>query len=263
MERTHLARHDLDWLPPSMKAVRWTVAGTIWTALGGATAATLAFAKVHPYVYGKGLWALIAGGYYAGDRAARAVLRRRLHKLARGAIDLARLAREQDGELVHVRGTVRAKQQVEPLLGGDGGVYRRAVLVIAGTRLVHEAAIDFSLVDATGEPVTVLADGARLLADEPKRRALVSDEVRRVAALPLPAAPAARVQQWLEREARGKRTGGVEGGEVLLRDGDAVQVVGYKTRVVDPTVASRLERDTPMRATLRSGAELPLLIAPA
>jgi hypothetical protein len=38
-------------------------------------------------------------------------------------------------------------------------------------------------------------------------------------------------------------------------------VVGYKARVVDQTVASRLARDTPMRASLRSGRLLPLLIS--
>ncbi len=93
LDRTILARHDLDWLPPSMKAVRWSVAGGIWTAIGGAAVATFVFGKFQPYIYGKGIAALIAGGYYAGDKAARAVLRRRLHKLARGAVDLARLSR--------------------------------------------------------------------------------------------------------------------------------------------------------------------------
>ncbi len=54
----------------------------------------------------------------------------------------------------------------------------------------------------------------------------------------------------------------VDASEILLRDGDLVEVVGYKSRTVDPRVQSRLERDTPMRATLRTGRELPLLISP-
>src|SRR5689334_2926354 len=99
MERTHLARHDLDWLPPSMKAVRWTVAGAIWAGLGAAAVATITLGKIQPYFWGKGIALLGASGYYAGDRVARGVLRRRLGRLARGAVDLARLAREQDGEL--------------------------------------------------------------------------------------------------------------------------------------------------------------------
>jgi hypothetical protein len=48
---------------------------------------------------------------------------------------------------------------------------------------------------------------------------------------------------------------------VLLRNGDEVEVVGYKARRVDPTVAT-LSRQTPMRASLRSGKQLPLLILP-
>ena len=51
-------------------------------------------------------------------------------------------------------------------------------------------------------------------------------------------------------------------GEFVLRDGDAIEIVGYKSRTVDPTVATRLERDTPFRATLKGGRNLPLLIAP-
>ncbi|HEX6838267.1 MAG TPA: dihydroxy-acid dehydratase, partial [Polyangia bacterium] len=48
----------------------------------------------------------------------------------------------------------------------------------------------------------------------------------------------------------------------ILRDGDVVEIVGYKSRTVDPTVATRLERDTPFRATLKGGRNLPLIIAP-
>ena len=41
--------------------------------------------------------------------------------------------------------------------------------------------------------------------------------------------------------------------EFTLRDGDSVEILGYKSRTIDPTVATRLERDTPFRATLRGG----------
>jgi hypothetical protein len=50
--------------------------------------------------------------------------------------------------------------------------------------------------------------------------------------------------------------------ETLLRDGDSVEIVGYKSRVVDPRFASRLAREEPYRATLRGGQALPLLISP-
>jgi hypothetical protein len=262
LERTHLGRDDLDWLPPSWKAVRWTVAGSIWTGLGVATAATIAFGKIQPYFYGKAIAALAAGGFYAGDRVARAALRRRLSKLARGAIDLQRLSREADGELIHVRGRVHARATVPGLVTGGAAVYRRMLFTIGGVRLVHEAAVDFSLVDGSGEAVTVLAADARLLAPEPRLKRLEHSVVEQLGLLPLPPGSRAELTRWNERRARGKRVQAIEGGEVLLTDGAAVEVVGYKTRIVDPSVASRLERDTPMRATLRSGRELPLIISP-
>lgn len=261
MERTHLGRNDLDWLPPSMKAVRWTVAGTLWAGLAAATVATIAAAKIQPYFWGKGVAMLAAGGYYAGDRAARAVLRRRLAKLARGAVDLRGLAREEDGELLHVRGKVRARQTLAALLDGRPAVYRRLTVFGAGQRVVHEAAVDFSIVDESGEAAIVLTDGARLLAPEPRRVRLDADAVARLAALPLPPGPGQYVAHWLDRHAAGKRVAKIEAGEVLLTDGAAVEIVGYKTRLVDQTVQSRLERDLPTRATLRSGRDLPLLLS--
>jgi hypothetical protein len=48
----------------------------------------------------------------------------------------------------------------------------------------------------------------------------------------------------------------------LVCPGDEVEIVGYKTRTIDPTLAGRLPREAPLRATLRSGRELPLLVAP-
>src|SRR5437870_9587072 len=104
LERTLRARHDLDWLPPSFKVIRWSVAGTLWGGMAGLVGALAFIGKGGFYIfYGKGLAVLFAGGYYAGDRAAKAVLRRRLAKLARGQLDLTRLQSAADGELVHVR----------------------------------------------------------------------------------------------------------------------------------------------------------------
>jgi len=44
------------------------------------------------------------------------------------------------------------------------------------------------------------------------------------------------------------------GSEQLLRDGDTVEVVGYRARTVDPTMAARLPRETPIRAALQGAA---------
>jgi len=262
LERTVRAKHDLDWLPPSFRAIRWAVAGTIWTGIGALLTALLMFAKHGFYFYGKGIAVLFAGGYVAGDRAAKAVLRGRLGKLAHGQVDLARLKQEADGELVHVRGRVKARETVGALLGDQEarGVYRRVVFSVGTDRWVHEAAVDFQLVDEQGERVMVEVEGARLVTADPKRRRIEGERAREVFELTLD--PALRTRPDGSVRVGRADKGVIVAGEILLQDGDEVEVVGYKSRSVDPSIESRLERDTPMRATLRAGRELPLIVSP-
>jgi hypothetical protein len=167
-------------------------------------------------------------------------------------VNLARLAQEPDGALVHVRGHVRAVQTLPGLMAPLPAVYRRLAFSAYGKGFFHEAAVDFMLVNPNGEAIAVHVDGARLLAPVPPLRALVGDEIDRVDRLPF--APLVGLKQTRAKDLRG--------GEMLLQDGAAVEVIGYKSRIVDPTVSARLERETPMRAVLRSGRQLPLLIAP-
>jgi hypothetical protein len=228
----------------------------MWTGLIGGVVALSVVAHVQLFVFGKGLAVLAAGGYVAGDRAARGVLRGRLRKLAHGAVDLSRLPAEADGELVHVTGKVRA-------LGGSQGVYQRMVFSFDGaTRVVHETAQDFWLV-GQGEPVLVDVGEARLLADGKQQsidgtlpRALELETLAR------PLLTDRTLQHRDQRRQKGKRIGAVRVSEYVLRDGDDVEIVGYKSRTIDPTVAMRMERETPFRATLRGGKALPLLIVP-
>jgi hypothetical protein len=287
LERTHLATHDLDWLPPSYRAVRWTVAGAVWTGIFGAVGALLAFTKFQAIVYGKGLAALAAGGYFAGDRAARAVLRGRLRKLAEGEVDLSRLPAEPDGELVHVEGRIRARETVPAVLTESAVVWRRVAFTIGETRLVHEAAVDFQLVAdderafasdqqstallgpsgraaRDSEAVIIEVGQARLLAADGKARwyAADSSQATFLEQLPLPPELQRTMQRRAQQRARNRKLPRMRAAELCLRDGDAVEILGYKSRVVDPTVATRLERETPFRATLRGGKLLPLLIAP-
>lgn len=258
LERTHLLRNDLDWLPGWLKALRWTVAGAVWTGLFGGVAALTALAHVQVIFFGKGLAALAVGGVYAGDRAARSVLKRRLARLAHGDVNLARLKQEPDGELVHLVGKVRARGELP-----TGGVFRRRVFSLGELRLVHEQAVDFALADDQGELVLLQADGARLIVADPKLTAVPTETAQELLSLPLPRAASRAVDRWRTRLAAGKKVQAVRAGVVVLREGQKVEVVGYKTRAVDSSVADRLERDTPLRATLKSGKELPLLISPS
>jgi hypothetical protein len=263
VQRTHLGKRDLDWLPPSFKAVRWTTAGVVWTGMAALTAASF-WSGSGDAVAGMGK-SLIVAGYYAGDRAARAVLRMRLAKLARGQVELARLRNEADGELLHVRGRVRARTTLNGLLSGEPGVvYRRARFHLRHTLVIHEAAVDFDLVDERNESIIVQVEGSRLVGPEPRARRFsgAGAHVDRILALPLPPESGRWIKERQKRIDKGKKPVWFKAAEYLMRDGDELDVLGYKSRVVDASVESRLERDTPMRATLRAGRELPLILAP-
>jgi hypothetical protein len=209
---------------------------------------------------------LFVGGIYIGDRTARSIMRRRLAKLARGQVELSHLQHQADGDLVHVRGRVRARQHLTGVLDASAqAVYRRVLMQFGEVRVVHEAAVDFEMVDDRGESIIVETEGARIVAPELKLRQLpyLAPETDRMLALPLPD----KTRPWqalrAKKLARGKNPPMANAAEYLLREGDEVEVVGFKNRTVDVTVESRLARDTPLRATLRAGRELPLILSPA
>ena len=109
--------------------------------------------------------------------------------------------------------------------------------------------------------MTVQVDGARLLVRDPKLVPAPYEVLPQLLDLALPDRFGQALARSVERRDKGKRHEWVRAGEVLLQDGDLVEIVGYKTRVADQSVQV-LERETPMRAVLRSGRELPLLISP-
>ena len=261
LDRSQRAKNDLDWLPPSFKAVRWAVAGTVWTGITGALVALIAVAKHGFWFYGKGFALLFAGGYYAGDQAARAVLRRRLKALAHGDVELGKLAQEPDGELVHVRGVVRAREQIAAVLSPRQAVLHRVVFSVGGERWVHESGHDFLLRVADGEDVLIEVSEARIVAPEPKRKKVEGELARAVFELSLEPQYRNIAPDDIMHVSRTDK-GAVLAGEVVICEGDEVEIVGYKSRSIDPTVAIRMERDTPERVTLRAGKALPLLIAP-
>lgn len=252
MQRTHLLAEDLDWMPRELKLGRWSVTGASWAgsvAAAGALTVASAGMLVH-------LAALTgAAGVYAGGRLGRAFMLRRLERLARGRLDLVRVGQLEEGELAHVAGKVAAAETVSGVLHGVRGVYRRLVFRWRGRRYVHEAAVDFDVVDASGARVKIEVDDARLLLSTRKDTASYPPSL--FAGPDLPPSLRAVLGDDL-------RTGGraVEAVEFVLQPGTAVQVVGYKTETVDPTLGTRVGHDVPMRSALRSG-RVPLLITPA
>ena len=261
MRRLLLAKHDLDWLPKRYRYVRGAVMGGVWTVIGGSLVAATLWGA-HVFVMGKGLVFIGTGGQLLADRVAKRIVRGRLGKLASGDVDLARLSNSEDGDLVHLRGTVRAHEQVPSLLGGAPGVYRRVRASFAEVQAIEERAVDFQLVDTDGNAIGIEAEGARWLVDDAKQMKLIDADVLG----PFDDLEPARkfLERRRERLARKKRLWGTHqasAAEVMLRAGDEVEVVGYKSRKVDLSMGDRMFRETPMRATLRAGKDLPLIIS--
>ena len=173
-------------------------------------------------------------------------------RIADAPLPLGELRDQAEGTRVHVRGRVKAVEVLEGVLSGTRGVFRRLIFERRG-RWVHEAAVDFELVDERGEHIHVEAAGGRLLAPTwesmpypkaiwtgPRISPSLADAVRKLA---------------LDRRAE------VPAVEFVLRDGDLVDVVGVKSRVVDPTGDPSLYREPPTRAAVRSAQSRPLVVA--
>jgi hypothetical protein len=258
VRRNHLAKDDLDWLPERYRLLRGAIVSAVWTGIGGSFLALMWGA--HFIIFGKMFFALVPAGYWAGDRASKGIIRSRLSKLARGKVDLARLSNEDDGELVHIRGRVRATSTIDGLISSEPGVYRRTKVRFGDVDIIDEEAVDFHLVDDAGSAVAIEVEGARLVVHDPKLgRTAFPDRL-----LPLAQHPSARrmVLRYQQLTARGRRAQlAVAASETMLRTGDEVEAVGYKSRKVDLTIVDRMARETPMRATLRAGKDLPLILS--
>jgi len=245
MERTHRLRADRAWLPTGVRRSTQLVTGAVWAGTGAAIAGILAVTPL-ALVLWKGFLLGGAGAALVGDRAGRAMLRRQIARMTRGELALADVDTRPEGELVVVRGTIEADTTLRGLLVDVEGVYRRLTVAAGGT-WVHEAAVDFTLVDERGDRILIQAAGARWLVPP---RELVTYPAARLAAEHVPKRVRALVRSRTE----------VEATERVLEVGTAVQIVGYKT--TSPDVAGGVVdyRLPPQRATLCSGPELPLVI---
>ena len=251
MARTHRLRDDLAWLPREARRASRLIRTGTWLAVAAGTAGAVVATPLAAAVLWK--FAVIggAGAVAVGERTARVALRRQLARMAAGELALADLDARPEGELVLVRGTIEADLDaaLRGLLVDVQGVYRRVVFQARGT-WVHEAAVDFTLVDEHGARIRIEAAGARWLTAQ---RELVTYPGERFAHDDAPA----KVRQLVA----GRQT--VEAIESVLPVGTEVQIVGYKTTTADATGVARDYRQPPQRATLQSGPQLPLVIVRA
>jgi hypothetical protein len=260
-DRTEPTARQYAWLPPALRTRRRLVTGAIWAATGTVLAGGVALVPPMALSW-KLLAALGVGGGVLGERVGSVMVRRHVARLARGEVALARLHEQAEGEVVYVRGRVRADPELhgslQGLLHGVPGVYRRLVFRAGGTRWIHEAAVAFDVVDAHGEWIRVQPRGARLLAP-----------IAELMDYPASAFTGLRVTPSLAAVMAGHAAGhavhlapAIPASELVVRDGDEVELVGHKSQTADVTGHGGSFREPPQRAVLRSGDVLPLLITP-
>jgi hypothetical protein len=251
LDRTERATRQYAWLPPSLRASRMIASGAVWAGTGALIGGAVLLA---PPVLAS--WQLVlglgVGGGILGERVGSAVVRRHVARLARGEVALARVREEAEGKVVYVRGRVRAETTLDGLLHGVPGVYRRIVFRAAGARWIHEAAIAFDVVDAHGAWIRVEPWGARLLAP-----------VAELVDYPAAAFTGERATPSLAAVIAGHAGTTIPASELVVRDGDEVELVGHKSQVAEATGHGGSFREPPQRAVLRSGNVLPLLVTPA
>jgi hypothetical protein len=288
------------WLPPprrvlaaisaeTMASVIATGAALAAVLLGGPIRNEMAFMIVHvmgvPFLTAVVIFRLARALAQTVRRALlpRAVLARAARVTTRVA-DLRALPRTPDGTLVVCRGRVRCRRPLQ--LPGEGAVIAAAIRFAGPSRedmsvsdfseprrrlgrrgdldatrplffsltrplwtdAIFEVAQDFEIVGDDEAAVAVAAADAQLVATPSKA---FSDPIHADAVLAALGAPLAAA-------------GATDGLYRFLRDGDTVEVFGFKDTSVSPDAAAadRLEREPPLGALVRGRPDQPLLIVP-
>jgi hypothetical protein len=248
MERTHRWRDDRAWMPRRVRGIRWGITGAAWATSGAAVAG---LAVVAPGSLLGGGWKFLAvagaAAVGAGERAGAAMFKRELGKITKGQVELADLGARKHGELVCVRGKIVCEAPLVGLIVDAPGVYRRLIFETKG-KWVHEAAVDFSLVDDEGKLVRVQAAGARWIHEQ---RELVRYPAHAFDKATIPSTVKSRVAGFAALAAH----------EDVLKVGTEVQIVGYKSATADVAGDVVDYRLPPLRASLESGPDLPLVIS--
>lgn len=265
LTRTYLEKRELDWVPRELRRIRWLAVpagiAPVGAAAGGILA-TMPLPAALVLLASAGVYMALGGvgvSYLTDRQVLRRVLRNRVRRLAGGELDLRTLRASKDGELVHVRGTIDAGETVSSVLDpARAGVYRRIRQNVDGTRVLHEDARDFSLVDDQGERIRVEIAESRLVSSGPDLPWRDVDRATYLALLDRVSPSVVPMHKVLVQS----RTKMLHVGEILVPDGATIDVIGWKSRVPDFTIQERLARETPMRTILRGGGTLPLLVSP-
>ena len=265
LNRTHPARCDDSWLPVSlMRGPRGAFAGAVWTSFAGSSLLAGLAGGLPLLLPGALLlgW-LAASAYVIGDGTIQRTLRARLYRrLRQNSHELAELLQQAERELVCVRGRVHAENPLHGVLSSAPAVYRRLFFQAgSGELILHEAAVDFWLVQSTGR-LAVRTSGSQLVTPTAPLHEQPADFSRALLALP--------TYPELEDELRwrcacaqnGVAVPPLRAGEYLLREGDELLVIGRREIHPSTDLGGHLAREEVLSPTLTAGRVLPLLLVP-
>jgi hypothetical protein len=157
------------------------------------------------------------------------------------ADDWGALEQEPEGRAISLVGWARRKLALPAPVGGEPAI-GIALACVQSYEGVLESAHDFELVDESGRAILISVAGGRLLGP-PNVRVFTDDPGRMlVASLDLPAGATPT------------------GDAFVVRDGDPLMIIGFKKTIVDPALPGM--RQPPLRVTIASAGERPLLIYP-
>jgi hypothetical protein len=247
-----------------MRGPRGAFAGAVWTSFAGSSLLAGLAGGLPLLLPGALLlgW-LAASAYVIGDGTIQRALRARLYRRLRyGSHELAELLQHAERGLVCARGRIHAEKHLQGVLTSEPAVYRR-LFFRAGTGeiVLHEAAVDFWLVQSSGR-LAVRTAGSQFVTPVAALQEQAGDLSR--ALLELPTYPE------LEDELRwrcactqnGVPVPPLRAGEFLLREGDEVLVIGRSEVHSSVDLGGQLPRAEMLSPTLTAGRVLPLLLVP-
>ena len=189
-----------------------------------------------------------------GERGVRALTLRRLRSYAHHISHFAQLEPLADSELVSVRGRATVvSSTVQGALCGQPALCCSVDIAMGDFAICHQSAVDFYLEDPHGQRILIRTADAQLSCPNIALSTVHSRDLREILAEFVPHA----IDRLVDDDIH------VRAGQYVLRPGDDVTILGYKTRIVDHRMSERLARDEPYRMALESGPETPVLIASA
>jgi hypothetical protein len=248
-----------------MRGPRGAFAGVVWTSFAGSSVLAGLAGGLPLLLPGALLlgW-LAASTYTIGDGAIQRALRTHLYRrLRQGPHTLSTLAQRTEGELLCVRGVIHAEHFLRGVIDTREAVYRRLFFRAGNGELtLHEAAVDFWLIQSDQTRIAVQTKESQLVTAPPPLHEQAPELLRELLALPLYPEVEDELRWRYACVRENVSVPPLRAGELLLRPGDEVLIVGRREVRPNSSLGGRLPREEFLTPTLTAGKVLPLVIVP-